>query len=317
MHFKSTAELATYLQLSTEDLTTLGIDPSSDFALKVPKHFAQRMNRGNPQDPLLLQVLPRALEKQRVPGFSQDPVGDLKANPTPALLHKYHGRALLMTSPRCDIHCRYCFRRHFPYESQINQRHWQTALQQIAQDSSLQEVILSGGDPMTLSEPQLLHLSQNIEAIGHIHTLRVHSRTPIVAPDKAPQNAWLDFCQSSRLKIVLVVHCNHPQELSEHTAKLLQRYQQAGITLLNQSVLLKDINDQAETLEQLSHALFQQGILPYYLHQLDKVNGAAHFEVSDSKAQILIQHLRQHLPGYLVPKLVREVAGTAYKVPVL
>ena len=316
MHFKSLTEFAKFIALSLEDLATLGGDAESDFALKVPKHFAEKIQKNNPHDPLLLQVLPRKIEKQITVGFTQDPVGDLQANPTPALLHKYHGRALLMTSPRCDIHCRFCFRRHFPYEHQIKQAHWQTALQQVAQDPSLKELILSGGDPMTLSEPQLVHLCQQIEQIETLQTLRIHSRTPIVAPDKAPSHHWLTFCENTRLKVVLVVHCNHPQELSAQTAALFRRYRQAGITLLNQSVLLKNVNDNASTLEQLSHALFQQDILPYYLHQLDKVQGAAHFEVSDEQALSLMQELRQRLPGYLVPKLVREIAGTAYKVPV-
>ena len=316
MHFKTIGDLIHCLELSEADKKDLRIDYKNDFACKVPKHFVQQIQPKHPKDPLLLQVLPRKLENQKAFGFSQDPVGDLNANPTPALLHKYQGRALLMISPRCDIHCRYCFRRHFPYENQIHQRHWQTALKQIADDSSLHEIIFSGGDPMTLSEPQLVAISQKIEAIPHVQTLRIHSRTPIVAPDQAPQKGWLNFCQHSRLKVVLVVHCNHAQELSEHTEKTLIKYRQAGVTLLNQSVLLKDINDCAETLVQLSHALFQQGVLPYYLHQLDKVEGAVHFEVSDAKAVAIMEQLRQQLPGYLVPKLVREVAGHPYKQPV-
>lgn len=288
---------------------------TSEFAYKAPQHFIEQIRRHDIDDPLLKQILPVSEELDTAPGFSQDPVGDFKKNPQPSLIHKYHGRVLLIASPKCDIHCRYCFRRHFPYEEHANQRHWQEALSTIAQDKSIHEVILSGGDPMSLSETAIVKLSRQIENIAHISTLRIHSRTPVVAPDKAPQNQWLQWAANSRLNIVIVVHCNHANELSEQTATLLAQYKQADITLLNQSVLLKGINDRADILEALSHKLFTQGVLPYYLHQLDRVQGASHFEVSDRRAHSLHQALRSKLPGYLVPKLVREISGEPYKTP--
>lgn len=309
---RSIATLLQQLQISEESAEQV---IESDFKYKAPQHFIEQIKHGNRHDPLLKQILPLQQELTLVSGFSSDPVGDFKKNPQPSLIHKYHGRVLLIASPKCDIHCRYCFRRHFPYEEHANQRYWQEALNTIARDESLHEVILSGGDPMSLSETAVLKLSRQIEKIAHIRTLRIHSRTPVVAPDKAPQNQWLQWAAKSRLNIVIVVHCNHANELSEQTATLLAQYKQANITLLNQSVLLKGVNDRADILEALSHKLFTQGVLPYYLHQLDRVQGASHFEVSDRRAHSLHQALRSKLPGYLVPKLVREISGEPYKTP--
>ena len=299
----------------------LSLDPASldlhdsEFKFKAHQDFVDQIEPNNPNDPLLKQVLPIQLETNPHPDYKTDPVGDLQKNPTPSLIHKYHGRVLLMASPKCDIHCRYCFRRHFPYEQQINQRHWQTALESIKTDSSIHEVILSGGDPFSLAEGALVSLIEKIEAIEHIQTLRIHTRTPIVAPSKSPSNTLLNWAKQSRLNKVMVVHCNHANELSEKSAGLLNVYREVGFQLLNQSVLLKGVNDNAETLAALSHALLKQGVLPYYLHQLDKVQGASHFEVPDETALALHEQLRKTLPGYLVPKLVREVAGEPYKTP--
>lgn len=287
----------------------------SPFRFKAHADFLEQIEVGNPNDPLLKQILPIQLEAKFHPGYRDDPVGDLQKNPTPSLIHKYQGRVLLMASPKCDIHCRYCFRRHFPYEAQINQRHWQIALETIESDASIHEVILSGGDPFSLSEVALVSLIEKIEAIEHIKTLRIHTRTPIVAPSKAPQNALITWAEQSRLNKVMVVHCNHANELSAKTAGLLNLYKNSGFHLLNQSVLLKGVNDNSSGLAELSHALLKQGVLPYYLHQLDKVQGASHFEVSDEIALQLHETLRQTLPGYLVPKLVREIAGEPYKTP--
>lgn len=304
------------LQMLCEQIETPisphSMDSHPSFALKVPKHFAQQIIKGDPKDPLLRQVLPTLDEHLIAPGFSQDPVGDLAANPTPSLIHKYQGRALLVASPRCDIHCRYCFRRHFPYQ-QANPKNWQQALATIEQDTSLSEIILSGGDPLTLTQAKLIEIVKTLEAIPHVQTLRIHSRSPIVAPRDFSQ--LLTHCQASRLNKVLVIHCNHANELSKHTHETLNSFKQAGFHLLNQSVLLKGINDQAATLIALSHALFSQGVLPYYLHQLDKVAGASHFEVSDQQAWLLLAEIRNQLPGYLVPKLVKEVAGAPSKMP--
>ncbi|BCN93916.1 hypothetical protein THMIRHAM_17010 [Thiomicrorhabdus immobilis] len=311
---KSVTELCKILNLSKDEID--GVEDSA-FPLKVPADFLQQIQPGNGNDPLLKQVLPLKDELKQGTGFSQDPVGDLLKNPTPSLIHKYQGRVLLIASPKCDIHCRYCFRRHFPYQEHSNQRHWQKAIETIAADSSIHEVILSGGDPMSLAENALLALIEQIEKIPHITTLRIHSRTPIVAPSKAPKTRLLTWAKQSRLNKVLVVHCNHKNELSDKTAELLTQYRNSGFHLLNQSVLLKGVNDSAATLQELSHALFEQGVLPYYLHQLDKVQGASHFEVSDSGALQIMQQLRAQLPGYLVPKLVREVAGEANKTPII
>lgn len=301
---------------------TLQINPlennvlmDSEFPLKIPADFLAQIEVGNPADPLLKQVLPITAENNQIEGFSFDPVGDLNHNPTPSLIHKYHGRVLLIASPKCDIHCRYCFRRHFPYEQQINLRHWHKALERIALDKTIHEVILSGGDPMSLSETALVGLIEKIEAIAHIQTLRIHSRTPVVAPSKAPVTLLLDWAKKSRLNKVLVVHCNHANELSDKTAQCFEQYRTAGFHLLNQTVLLKGVNDNSAVLIDLSHALFNQGILPYYLHQLDKVQGAEHFEVPDKRASELHKSMRQKLPGYLMPKLVREIEGQPYKTP--
>lgn len=310
---KSLAKLYDSIELTSEQLPAL---EDSQFPFKAPAEFIAQIEIGNSNDPLLKQIIPLKAELEVVEGFSQDPVADLASNPLPSLIHKYHGRALLIASPKCDIHCRYCFRRHFPYEQQSNQRHWQQALEAVKTDPSLHEVILSGGDPMSLSEAVLMRLIKAIEGIKHIKTLRIHSRTPIVAPSLAAQNEFINWAKQSRLKVVIVVHCNHANELSEKTASLFTRYKQANITLLNQSVLLKDINDDAFVLEQLSHKLFDQGVLPYYLHQLDKVQGASHFEVKDKTAKQLITKIRSRLPGYLVPKLVREISGQANKTPI-
>jgi len=311
--FKTLNDLCQFLELSPKALGLDGLNPH--FPVKVPLHYAQQIQKQNAHDPLLKQVLPSHLESLPHPGFNQDPVGDLAANPIPSLIHKYQGRALLITSPRCDIHCRYCFRQHFPYE-QVKKQNWQQALTYLQANTNLNEVILSGGDPFTLSETALVDLAQQIEHIPHIRTLRIHSRTPIAAPNQSPQKAFLNWANTTPLNLVLVTHCNHPNELSEQTAQLMQTYQQANLTLLNQTVLLKDINDQAETLITLSQALFQQGILPYYCHLLDRVSGSAHFEVPETEAIALWQQIRTALPGYLVPKLVREIAGQPNKTPI-
>lgn len=284
------------------------------FAFKAPQHFIEQIKKHPSADnPLLKQILPVAAELETVSGFSEDPVADLSFNPQPSLIHKYHGRALMIASPKCDIHCRYCFRRHFPYEEQVNQRHWQSALDAVKADNSIHELILSGGDPMSLSESALMKLINLIEDLKQIKTLRIHSRTPIAAPDKAPQQQFLSWLENTRLKVVLVVHCNHADELSTQTETLLSQYRQTSVTLLNQSVLLKGVNDDVKTLQQLSHKLFEQGVLPYYLNQLDKVAGSAHFEVSDKQAIALHNELRGLLPGYLLPKLVKDIVGRSSK----
>ena len=293
------------------------VDSNSDFPFKAPHHFIKQIDWANAADPLLKQILPITEENQAATGFSNDPVADLEHNPIPSLIHKYHGRVLLIASPKCDIHCRYCFRRHFPYSEQINKKHWQLALDYIQQDPSIHEVILSGGDPLALNEKALMELIKKIEHISHVQTLRIHSRTPVVTPETAPKAELINWAKNSRLQKVLVVHCNHANELSDQTAELLTQYKQAGFTLLNQSVLLKGVNDNVNSLEALSHKLFSQGVLPYYLNQLDKVSGSAHFEISDHHAIELHKKLRAKLPGYLVPKLVKDIPQQNSKTSLL
>lgn len=306
---KSINELCELIQLSPAELN---LDFNSPFVLKVPKHFANQIEMNNPFDPLLLQILPDLIEQKQSIGFSTDPVGDLNANPIDSLIHKYYGRVLLIVSPKCDIHCRYCFRRHFPYE-QAKKNHWQEALDYIQQDKTIQEVIFSGGDPFALNENVLIDLIQKIELIEHISTLRIHSRTPVVMPEKANKDKLIQTLKASRLNIVLVVHCNHSNELTSQTKQLFQKYKQANVTLLNQSVLLKKVNDSVEIMEQLSRKLFKQGVLPYYCHLLDKVSGSEHFLVKSTQGGMILEELKKRLPGYLVPKFMCEIEGEPYK----
>lgn len=283
------------------------------FPLKVTEAYLSCIRKGDPNDPLLRQILPQSEENQHLPGFVTDPVGDAQASPAPGLIHKYQGRALLITTPACAIHCRYCFRRHYPYQqASANRENLDIALDIIEQDKSINEIILSGGDPLTLSDQRLQQLIYKIEAIEHVSILRIHSRLPVILPDRIT-DSFTETLVNTRLHPVLVIHSNHPNELSQEVMSGLLQLQQNSITLLNQSVLLKNINDDTDTLVEMSHKLFSAGVLPYYLHMLDPVQGAAHFQVDDEDALELYQSLRARLPGYLVPKLVREIAGSAYK----
>ena len=286
------------------------------FPLRVPRAYVARMRKGDPNDPLLRQVLPSKLEELESEDYHDDPVGDLNAMPVPGVLHKYHGRVLLITTGACGIHCRYCFRRHFPYgDANLSASNMQTALDYIAADSSITEVILSGGDPLALPDERLANLANQLGAIPNIKRLRIHSRLPIVLPERIDASllAWL---KKSPLQKVMVVHANHPNEIDEATAKALRSLQNCEVTVLNQSVLLRDINDDTDVLCSLSEVLFAAGALPYYLHLFDKVQGAAHFDLPETIALKLIKNLQNCLPGYLVPRLVREVANTPSKLPV-
>ena len=283
------------------------------FATRVPRAFVARMQPGDINDPLLKQVLPLAIEARSAPGFSLDPLEESGANPLPGVLHKYHGRVLLIAAGTCAVNCRYCFRRHFPYaDNTPAMSAWQTALDYIHADSSISEVILSGGDPLMRNDRNLQQLVNAIAGIEHVNTLRIHTRLPVVLPDRITEGLLSTL--SSRLRTVMVIHANHANELDDGVARVMQRCQQAGITLLNQSVLLAGINDNAETLIDLSRRLFAIGVLPYYLHLLDKVQGVKHFDVSDDKAHALVARMQAKLPGYLVPKCVREVPGAMNKV---
>ncbi len=284
------------------------------FSLKVPRGFVARMRKGDPQDPLLQQVLPLAAETLSSPGFVADPVGDRKAMAAPGLLHKYAGRVLLITTGACGIHCRYCFRREFPY-SEAKAGDWQQALDYLVSDTSISEVILSGGDPLALSNRRLKVLLTQLESITHLQRLRIHSRQPIVLPERI-EPELLALLSNSRFLPILVLHANHPQEINDAVNKALKQLAAAGFTLFNQAVLLKGINDSATVLGKLSETMFSAGVIPYYVHLLDRVRGTAHFQVEESQALMIMEEMRNRLPGYLVPRLVREQAGMFAKIPV-
>jgi len=293
-----------------------GLDPDTQgFRFLVPRGFAALMKPGDPTDPLLRQVLPLMAERVPAVGFLLDPVGDGAAMRVPGLIQKYQGRALLMAHGACAVHCRYCFRRHFPYgDLGGNDPRVRGALAAIAADATLTEVILSGGDPLMLDDIALGTLIWRLEDIPHLRRLRIHTRLPVVLPERVTA----DLCRMlGRLRFspILVIHANHPRELGPSAARALARLRASGVTLLNQSVLLRGVNTCADALADLSESLFACGVLPYYLHQLDPVQGAAHFQVSDAEALTLLEALRARLPGYLVPRLVREITGEAAKHP--
>jgi EF-P beta-lysylation protein EpmB len=274
------------------------------------------MRRGDPNDPLLRQVLPSDEELLEHEGFVPDPLGEREAVRAPGLLHKYQGRALLITTSACAVHCRYCFRREFPYEDQRSDAgRWREALDAIAADSSIEEVLLSGGDPLSLSDNRLDALTSELARIPHLRRLRLHTRQPIVLPSRVDAGliAWI---KGLPWPTVFVLHANHANEIDSDVREACAKLKSAGVTLLNQSVLLKGVNDDAKTLAELSRVLFDAGVLPYYLHLLDRVRGVAHFEVSEPQARLLVGELASALPGYLVPRLVREVAGAPAKVAI-
>lgn len=282
-----------------------------DFPVLVPRGFASRMKYGDPEDPLLRQVLALPAELVDAPGFIKDPLAETQTrtgvNPAPALIKKYHGRALLITTSGCAINCRYCFRRHFPYAEHRDQKHTQ-ALAAISADSSISEIILSGGDPLLLDDHALATLIEKFEAIPHLKRLRIHSRIPVVLPERiTPQ--LLSLLKKTTLKTALVIHANHPNELDNQTARALNDLKQASALLLNQSVLLRDVNDCAPVLISLAEKLYDQSVQPYYLHMPDRVAGTSHFHVNDEEAKIIYGKMQAHLPGYLLPRLVREIPG--------
>jgi L-lysine 2,3-aminomutase len=287
---------------------------SAGFPLLVPRGFVARMRKRDPRDPLLLQVLPRALEAEAVPGFTTDPVRE-QGLADGGVIEKYPGRALLIASGACPIHCRYCFRRAFPYAEQLAARGgWDAAVDALRTRPDLREVILSGGDPLSLSNRRLGQLVARIETTS-IRTLRIHTRFPIVVPERI-DDGLLDLLGSTRLDTVVVVHCNHAHELDDGVARALRSLRPRVAALLNQSVLLRGVNDSVEALERLSERLFESQVLPYYLHLLDAVAGAAHFDVAADAGRELVARLRERLPGYLVPRLVRETPGQLSKTPI-
>ena len=311
----SAEQLLSLLELQPQDVG-FSAAACADFSLKVPMAFARRMQVGNPRDPLLLQVLARTEEMVKTAGYSRDPVGETgAANPGRGIIHKYRGRVLLLVTGACAVNCRYCFRRHFPYADNQNSRsEWRDALAYIAADASIEEVILSGGDPLLASDRYLAELVAQIAAIGHVRRLRIHTRLPVVIPDRVT-GGLIDAICHPQLQTVVVIHCNHANELDSAVDAALARLASGGITLLNQAVLLAGINDSEAALCQLSERLFSAGVLPYYLHLLDKVQGAAHFDVEEAEGKRLMHAISARLPGYLVPRLVREEAGAPAKTP--
>lgn len=308
---RSARDLLNALGLPLDEFSAIA---EQDFATRVPWGFVARMRHGDRHDPLLKQVLPTLEEELEIKEFVLDPLQEKQANPHPGLLHKYEGRVLMIPTGQCAINCRYCFRRHFPYEANNpGQLGWAQPLRYISQDSSIEEVILSGGDPLLISDRSLTRFVDALNAIPHVKTLRFHTRLPIVLPSRMTTEL-IQLLKSSRLNIVIVLHCNHPQEIDDSVIQACHRLKSGGFTLLCQSVLLKGINDQSDILANLSQALFSAGVLPYYLHVLDKVQGAAHFDIPDDEAKQLHEQMKAKLPGYLVPRLVRETPGEPNKV---
>ncbi|MCK0154058.1 EF-P beta-lysylation protein EpmB [Alcanivorax sp. S6407] len=305
------AELLALLDLDASALPEIRA-AARDFPLRVPRRYVELMEKGNPNDPLLRQVLSVPAELEAVPGYGVDPLEEGDHTPVPGLLHKYHGRALLVVTGACAVHCRYCFRRHFPYQSHLSGKRWDQALAWLAERPDIHEVILSGGDPLTLTNRRIGQLLEALAQIPHLRRLRIHSRTPVVIPERLDEEL-LALLAQDRWRTVLVFHANHPREISAALTERGRQWQRAGVTLLNQSVLLAGVNDRVETLEALSDRLHEAAILPYYLHQLDKVAGAAHFAVPDRQALALHRQLRGRLPGFLVPRLSREEPGEPSK----
>ena len=310
--FTNIDDLCRYLDLNPSDLA-VSTSAAQQFALRVPLSFAASMEKGNPFDPLLRQVLPITDELAFYAGYTNDPVGDLPAATQTGILHKYQGRVLLINTGSCAINCRYCFRRNFPYaELQLSKQQEHAVLQSIQNDPSIQEVIFSGGDPLLLNDTRITRLIEQINQIDHIKRIRIHSRLPIVLPARLTPELINTLTQSPK-QIIMVLHCNHANELNERVITACQQLKKHGITLLNQSVLLKGVNDDTAVLCELSERLFQHGVIPYYLHLLDKATGTGHFAVSETEALLLMERVQACLSGYLVPKLVKEVAGAESK----
>ncbi|MEQ8849071.1 EF-P beta-lysylation protein EpmB [Botrimarina sp.] len=312
-------ELAQAIRDPVELCAALGLDPAigrsaaeAGFSTLVPRPFLRRMRHGDPADPLLRQVLPSPLE-QAADGLPADAVGDLASLRAPGLLQKYHGRALLMVSPRCAVHCRYCFRRHYPYQTTpASEPSWSAALDAIRADPTVSEVILSGGDPLTVGDGPLQRLFDRLETAPRVKRIRLHTRLPIVIPSRVTEGLAATIRGSSK-RVVVVVHVNHGREIDCPTSDALHRLRGAGALLLNQAVLLRGVNDSVDTLADLSTTLVDAGVTPYYLHRLDRVAGVGHFGVAEGEGEALVQALRLRLPGYAVPRFVREDPGAPAK----
>jgi EF-P beta-lysylation protein EpmB len=306
-------ELCAALGLPRE-LGQSGAAAAGEFVCLVPASYLRRIERGNPADPLLLQVLPAASERVSAAGFTSDPVDEAAATLVPGLLQKYPGRALLIVTAACPVHCRYCFRREFPYDEHAGGTDaWDVALDALAADPSIEEVILSGGDPLAASDRRLAALVDRLAEIPHIARLRVHSRTPVMIPSRVTDEL-LDWLTRTRLTPVMVLHANHANELDAEVDAAVDRLHRARVMVLNQAVLLRGVNDSVDAQSALSRRLIEMGVTPYYLHQLDRVRGAAHFEVSIERGREIVAEMRRRLPGYAVPQYVQEQAGEMHKV---
>lgn len=296
-----------------ESIATEATAACGDFPLFVTPSYLACIKPGDPDDPLLRQVLPRKDELQPAAGYSSDPLSEASAELRPGMLQKYPGRALLIVTGACAIHCRYCFRRHYPYaDSPKTIKAWEPALEHIAQDDSLREVILSGGDPLTVVDARLTQLAQRLQAVPHLERLRMHTRLPVVAPSRVCEE-FLAWFAGGRLRPVMVIHANHAAELSADVGESLARLSSHGVMLFNQAVLLKGVNDSFAAQRDLCERLVQLGVTPYYLHVLDPVAGAAHFDVAEAHGIAIIDQLRGVLPGYAVPRLSRESPGANSK----
>ncbi len=306
--FKDPQKLITYLKLP-KALIDPAQKASQLFPLLAPKDYVKRIKKGDPNDPLLLQILPLKEELIVHPSFHKDPVGDLKSSMVPGILQKYNERVLLITTGACAIHCRYCFRRHFPYSSvPVGIKNWISSLSKIKDNPEIEEIILSGGDPLVLTDKSIAHLLQYIETMPYISRIRFHTRLPIVLPNRITSNLLHIFKQFQKT-IIIVVHANHPNEIQGQCVKALQKLKKQGLLLLNQTVLLKNINDSSDIQQSLNKKLIQYGVLPYYLHQFDRVQNAAHFEVPISNGLQIMKKLQQTTSGYLIPKYVQEIPG--------
>ncbi len=304
-------ELAAMLEIPLK--AVCAIQSRGKFPLFAPLPFLNRVQKGDLRDPLLRQILPVAGEADSPPGFADDPLDELDFQTGGGLLHKYSGRALLVVNGTCAVHCRYCFRRHFPYTRLTDvAKRWEPAIARIGSDPSIGEVILSGGDPLTLNNEVLSGLIARIADMGHVRRLRIHSRLPVVIPNRVDDDL-LELLRSTRLDVVGVIHCNHAQEIDDQVVFSCERLSAVCTSILNQSVLLRDVNDNVDALIELSEKLFSASVLPYYLHQLDRVKGAAHFEVPRDRGRELVLEMRARLPGYLVPRYVQEEPGEPNK----
>lgn len=308
----SLPELIQHLALPT-NMVKDGDEAQNTFKLLVPRPYLSRIERGNPLDPLLLQILPSAAEMRLVPGYTTDPLEEADHSPQKAIVHKYKRRLLVITTGTCAVNCRYCFRRHFPYgENQLAQAEWQSVIDYLKAHPEVNEVILSGGDPLMMKDALLADKIHKLEALPQIKRLRIHSRLPVVIPQRVCDEmlAWI---KNSRLDIIMVWHINHANEVDEDVIHAAQQLKHAGVTLLNQGVLLKGINDSVKAQVDLSEAVFKAGLLPYYMFTLDPVEGAAHFDISVEQAQRLMGKVAAELPGYLVPRLAKEIPGKQAK----